>query len=583
MYLRHTTIEKDGKRHTYWRLVRSVRVGKKVRQETVTTLGELDEEGRVQARGLWQRLSGATGEQLNFFTEVVETPVAMKLSGLRLERGRRFGDVWLGWRLWRGLKLDEWLDEHLEEGREQVPWATMSAILVLGRLCEPSSELHIAEDWYRRTALEDLLGIPVVKVNENRLYRALDQILPHKDALCGHLKQRLGELFPIEYDLLLYDVTSTYFEGAAEANSLAERGYSRDHRSDCKQVCIALVVTREGLPLTYEVFAGNTADVTTVEKVVKSVEAKYGKANRIWVMDRGMASEKNLVFLQKRESQYVMGTAKSLLRKFETELREGSWEEVEAGIKVKRCPRPAQGETFLLCRSQARREKERAIQARFARRILSGLRSLKRRLDRASKPVGRDEVQRQIGRLLGGNSRAAQGFDVRLEAASDRAAGMALVWSRRLAWWRWSRLSAGVYLLRSNVTDLPGPMFWRTYLQLTEAENAFRLQKTDLRLRPIWHQRADRVQAHILVCFLAYLLYKTLEQWTNRAGLGKSPKTILEEFARIQSTDVILPTLDGRELRIRCVVKPDPGQSILIQRLGLEIPQRLRIPPTVGM
>src|SRR3972149_4652334 len=426
MYLRHTTIEKDGKRHTYWRLVRSVRVGKKVRQETVTTLGELDGEGR-------------------------------------------------------GLKLDEWLDEHLEEGREQVPWATMSAILVLGRLCEPSSELHIAEDWYRRTALEDLLGIPVVKVNENRLYRALDQILPHKDALCGHLKQRLGELFPIEYDLLLYDVTSTYFEGAAEANSLAERGYSRDHRSDCKQVCIALVVTREGLPLTYEVFAGNTADVTTVEKVVKSVEAKYGKANRIWVMDRGMASEKNLVFLQKRESQYVMGTAKSLLRKFETELREGSWEEVEAGIKVKRCPRPAPGGTFLLCRSQARREKERAIQVRVARGILSGLRSLKRRLDRASKPVGRDEVQRQIGRLLGGNSRAAQGFDVRLEAASDRAAGMAL------AWWRWSRLSAGVYLLRSNVTDLPGPMFWRTYLQLTEAVNAFRLQKTDLSLRPIWH------------------------------------------------------------------------------------------------
>jgi hypothetical protein len=584
MYLRHTTIEKDGKSHTYWRLVRSVRVGKKVRQETVAMLGELDAEGRVEARALSQLLVGSRGEQLDMFDPpVAERPVAVKLSGLELERGRRFGDVWLGWQLWRGLKLDEWLEAHLPVGREQVSWATMSAILVLARLLEPSSELHIAEDWYRRTALEDLLGVAAEKVNEQRLYRALDRILPYKDELCQHLKQRLGELFELEYDLLLYDMTSSYFEGLAEANPLARRGYSRDHRPDCKQVCIALVVTREGLPLAYEVFAGNMADVKTVKKIVQTVEAKYGKAQRIWVMDRGMISEANLAFLRKRKSQYVVGTAKSMLRRFAAELGSRCWTEVEPGIEVQLCLRPAAQEAFLLCRSQARREKERSMRGLFARRIRRGLRSLERRLARSAKPVQREAVERQIGRLLGRNSRAAAGFQVQIQPSPDRPAGIALSWSRQLKWWRWARRSAGVYLLRSNVMDLSAPLFWKTYMQLTDAENAFRVQKSDLRLRPIWHQKARRVQAHVLVCFLAYLLYKTLEQWQSRAGLGKSPRTVLEEFARIQSTDVILPTVDGRSLRIRCVVQPDRAQSILIQRLGLQLPHRLRIPSTIKM
>jgi len=584
MYLRHTTIEKDGKTHTYWRLVRSVRRGKKVRQEIVALLGELDAEGRVQARALSQVLTGSQGEQLKMFeSSVADRPVAVKLSGLELERGRRFGDVWLGWQLWRSLKLDEWMEAHLPVGREQVGWAAMSAILVLARLCEPSSELHIAEDWYRGTALEDLLGVPVEKVNQQRLYRALDQILPHKEALCQHLKQRLGELFALEYDLLLYDMTSSYFEGLAEANPLAQRGYSRDHRADCKQVCLALVVTREGLPLAYEVFAGNMADVKTVKKIVQSVEAKYGQARRIWVMDRGMVSEENLAFLRRRGSQYVVGTPKSMLRHFETELRTRGWTEVEPGVEVQLCARPAGNETFLLCRSQARRDKERAIHALFARRIRRGLQSLERRLARAAKPVKRDDVARQIGRLLGRNCRAAAGFKVEIQEAPHSPAGLTVIGSRQDKWWRWARLSAGVYLLRSNVLDLSAERFWKTYIQLTDAENAFRLQKSDLGLRPIWHQKAPRVRAHILVCFLAFLLYKTLEQWQNQAGLGKSPRTLMQELARIQSTDVILPTVDGRQLRIRCVVQPDPAQSILIQRLGLELPRRLRIPATIKM
>jgi hypothetical protein len=282
MYLRHTTVNKDGKTHSYWRLVRSVRRGRKVFQETVAHLGELDAQGRARARRLALEITGAC-EQCDLFEAAAPAgePIAV-----RLERARRFGDVWLGWRLWCALGLDRFCAARMGEGRERVPWATMAAILVIARLCEPSSELHIAEDWYRRTALADLLGAPEERVNDDRLYRALDQLLPHKQALEAHLKQRLGELFTLDYDLLLYDVTSTYFEGDAAANPLARRGHSRDHRGDCKQVCIGLVVTREGIPLGYEVFAGNRTDVTTVEEIIGTMEARYGQANRVWVMDR---------------------------------------------------------------------------------------------------------------------------------------------------------------------------------------------------------------------------------------------------------------------------------------------------------
>ena len=278
MYLRHTTVRKDGKTHSYWRLVRSVRRGRKVVQETVAQLGELDAQGRARARTLALRLTGRD-EQYELFEAPAgrSEPVAVRLDQIRLERARRFGDVWLAWRLWRALALDRFCSEHLVEGREQVPWSAMAAILVIARLCEPASELHIAEDWYRRTALDDLLGVPAERINDDRLYRALDRLLPHKRALEVHLKERLGALFELDYELLLYDVTSTYFEGQAEGNALARRGYSRDHRPDCKQVCIGLVVTRDGVPLGYEVFAGNRTDVTTVEEIVTTMERRYGQ------------------------------------------------------------------------------------------------------------------------------------------------------------------------------------------------------------------------------------------------------------------------------------------------------------------
>ena len=304
MYLRHSRVRKNGRTHTYWRLVRSVRRNGKVVQETVAQLGELDAEGRAKAKALARQITGR-GDQRELFEQAGPTgAVAVELGRIRLERGRAFGDVWLGWTLWRALRLDVLCEELLGAGREVVPWSKMAAVLVLARLCEPSSELHIAEDWYRRTALEDLFDLPAAQVNATRLYRALDQLLPRKVEMEQHLRKRLGELFTLEYDLLLYDVTSTYFEGLAEGNPLARRGHSRDHRPDCKQVCIALVVTREGMPLGYEVFAGNRVDVTTVEEIVETMEGRYGLADRIWVMDRGMASADNIEWLQQTGRRY---------------------------------------------------------------------------------------------------------------------------------------------------------------------------------------------------------------------------------------------------------------------------------------
>jgi transposase len=582
MYLRHSTVCKDGKTHTYWRLVRSVRHGRRVVQETVAHLGELDGEGRARARSLALKITGR-GEQHELFEPraAASEAVAVRLEGIRLERGRRFGDVWLGWTLWRALGLEQFCAEQLPAGRERVAWATMAAILVMARLCEPSSELHIAEDWYRRTALEDLLGVPAARVNDDRLYRALDRLLPHKRALEEHLKRRLGELFALDYELLLYDVTSTYFEGQAKANPLAQRGHSRDHRPDCKQVCIGLVVTRAGMPLGYEVFAGNRTDVTTVEEIVGTMETRYGKAQRVWVMDRGMTSAENLAWLARGGRRYLIGASKAELKRLAPALADGrDWQQVREGIEAKLCPGPEGSETFLLVRSAERQQKEQAMHARFCARIEQGLARLQGRIERARSPLDPSATERQIGRLLGRNSRAAGRYAIHLVAAPSLPARLRLQWSARPEWDDWARHSEGCYVLRTNVLDWTPEELWRTYIQLSEAEAAFRIHKSELSIRPIWHQRDDRVLAHILVCFLAYVLWKTLEQWQSRAGLGNSPRTLLEELGRIHSTDVVLPTAGApqRELRLRCVVRPDRAQAALLDRLGLRLPERLRIP-----
>jgi transposase len=432
----------------------------------------------------------------------------------------------------------------------------------------------LAEHLYERTALEDLLGIPAEKVNEDRLYRTLDALLPHKADLEEHLKERLGELFALDYDLLLYDVTSTYFEGEAKGNPLAQRGYSRDRRGDCKQVCIALIVSRCGMPLGYEVFAGNRSDVTTVEEIVEKIEAAYGRANRIWAMDRGMVSEENVEFLQEGGRRYILGTPKGMLKRFERELLAEDWECIREGLEVKLCASPNGEERFILCRSDQRREKEKAIHARFEKRIEEGLCRLRESCERRKQNP--QLIERRVGRLLERNSRAAGLFEVTVEG-SAKAGGARLKWRKVEVWRRWAELSEGCYLLRTNVKDWTAEELWKAYIQLTEAEAAFRIQKSDLRIRPIWHQRPERVEAHILVCFLAYVLWKTLAQECQRAGLGDEPRKVLDELKAIQLVDVVLPTKKGVELRRRCVTRPTQHQVILLQRLGLHLPSNLKI------
>jgi transposase len=577
MYLRHTTIRKDGKVHRYWRLVRSVRVGRRVIQQTVAQLGELDEHGRIAARAFARRLIGAPEQTALFDDGSEHLTVPVRLKGIRIEHSRQFGDVYLALALWRGIGLEELCRQLLPAGQERIAWAKMAAVLVAARFCEPSSELHIAEDWYRRTALCDLLQLGDEEVNKDRLYRGLDHLLVHKAALEAHLTKRCGELFARQNEVLLYDVTSTYFEGQAEANPQAQRGYSRDHRPDCKQVCIALVVTFDGFPLGYEVFAGNTHDSRTLQTIVITMEARHGLLGRVWITDRGMASAENLAWLRQTGRRYIIGAPKSELKKFASALAAtDGWRTVHEGVEVKLARHPETSETVILCRSADRRSKEHAMHDKFSRRIEAALERLAARIARSKKRLDPATLNRQIGRILQQNQRAAARFAVEL-APDPCPAGLRLCIAYNAAFDDWAALSEGAYLLRSNITDWSDRQLWKAYIQLTQAEAAFRIQKDQLNLRPIWHQREDRVQAHFLVCFLAFVLWKSLEIWQQRAGLGNSPRTILEELARIQSHDVVLPTATHGQVRLRCVTQPDPAQAVLLNRLGIVLPKRMRI------
>ena len=542
---------KNGTRHAYWALVESHRTATGPRQRVVAWLGKLDEAGRLGvqqaadvARKSIEPVSAAErmpplGRQIRFeFDDDVAAAeprwVEVNAGGVRVENLRQFGGPWLALHLIRTLHLDTFLDKVIPEGREHVPWDVTSLILIIARLLEPSSELYIAEQWFAKTALPDLLGVAEASVDDNRLYRALDHLLPHKEALEVHLKNRLGELFELEYDLLLYDVTSTYFEGAADF-PLAQRGYSRDQRSDCKQVCIGLVVSRCGMPLGYQVFAGNTADVTTVEHVVETMERRYGKSNRIWVMDRGMVSEDNIEFLREGGRRYIVGTPKSMLKKFEQEILKEDWHSIRDGLEVKIVPWPksddddhdtstsesdSSPERFILCRSRERSKKEEGITQRFEKKIEESLTKMKTRCEKQKRDAMK--VEREIGKMLGKNSRAAKLFSVKVTTTEEN--GARIEWSKVEATRDWTTLSAGCYLLRTNVADWSDEELWKAYIQLTEAEAAFRIHKSDLSIRPIWHTKEERVLAHIFVCFLAYVLWKTLGQLCDKAGLGSEPR-----------------------------------------------------------
>jgi len=587
MFLKRLERQKNGKRHTYWALVESLRTAKGSRQRVVAYLGELRDSEQNGWAHLCNRLRPEERPESSLFDPphyddpTDDEPVLVKLKDVRLERLRDFGDVWLALGLWRLLELDTRLSREMAAGDEEVPWPWVAAILTIARFCEPSSELHIADTWYRRTALEDLLGVPAERIHTTRLYEGLDALLPHKEAIEKHLKARLGDLFDLKYDLLLYDITSTYFEGQCLGNPMAKRGYSRDNRPDCVQVCIGLVVTTEGIPLGYEVFEGNTSDSKTVERIVEAMEKKYGRADRIWVMDRGMVSEANLKFLRNRGGSYIVGTPKAMLRRFEKHLAKKDWHEVHAGVEVKLVPGPDGAETFILAQSADRRAKEKAMHERFVQRWEAALKKL-----RAAAESGRLKdpavAHARLGRLRERYWRAAGAFDVTIAPVPEPAGKvrLSITWTSNARWMEWAALSEGCYVLRTNLTDTDPATLWKRYIQLTEAEWAFRIEKDELKIRPIWHQNEDRVKAHILVCFLAYVLWKALGQWMKHSGLGQAPRTLLEDFAKIKSGDVVLAArrADGPErlIRLRCVTTPDAAQKVLLNRLGLKLPKRLR-------
>ncbi len=569
MYLRRCYRRKDGKRHAYWALVESYRTARGPRQRVVAYLGELDARGRVAVQA--QAAGTAHVRQQSLEAEPEPQWVEVDLQRVRVERSREFGGPWLGLTLLQRLDLRRVLDDALPPGREAISWSAMALVLVLGRLCVPSSELQLAAHGVAASAVPELLGVPLEKINEDRLYRALDRVLPHKALLEQHLKERLGVLFALEYDLLLYDVTSVYFEGEAARNPQAQRGYSRDHRPDCKQVNLALVVTREGVPLGYEVFAGNRNDVTTLEEIIATMEARYGTAERIWVLDRGMISEENVTFLKQAGRRYIVGTPKALLRRFEHDLAAESWQQVRASVEARLVPAPGGDEVFILCRSRQRREKEQAIHQRFARRIEEGLRAIAASCHRRPQPAV--VIAQRVGRFLGQNSRAAGLFQVQIDTDAHGAAQVR--WTTSETWRQWAHLSEGCYVLRSNLIQWSAEELWTAYIHLTDAETAFRIQKSDLQIRPIWHQKELRVQAHILVCFLAYVLWKTLARLCHAAGLGQEPRKVFQELRQIRLVDVVLPTRTGLEIRKRCVTRPTEHQAILLQRLGLRLPSHL--------
>lgn len=591
MFLRRNRRTVDGETYDYWTLVKTVRTARGPRQQVVATLGKepgLDTNSRhgwedvadlLEGRGP-APVQGRLGEPLP-----APRPqwAQVDLRGVRVERVRDFGEVYLALSLWRRLGLHTLLGELIAPGAERVPWELTACILTVARFCGQQSELEVAERWYADSALEDLLGVPFSRINDARLYRGLDRLHAHKDALCAHLHERYRSWFGVEFEFLLYDVTSTYFEGQAGRNKKAARGYSRDQRPDCKQVNIGLVCTPEGLPIGYEVFAGNTADVTTVEAMVELMEAKYGRPKRIWVMDRGMVSEDNIDFLRARGARYLVGTPKSQLKTFEAALlEEQDWTEVQPGVEAKLVAHPdGDGtEQYVLCRSSARREKERAMLERQRQRLRAQLDQTHQSLQRRpAKDPGK--IERRIGRWLGRFPAAERLLEVRVER-DEQGRACALKITGRDDRNAWAAHAHGAYLLRTNCTETDPAKLWRWYIQLTQAEDCFRISKSDLSLRPVFHQKTARVEAHILVCFLTLSLWRTLEMWMRGKGLGDCARQLLKEVATVRSMDLVLPVREPtgeatRDLRLRVVARPDRPVAELLHRLGLDLPSAPKI------
>jgi transposase len=592
VFLRSHERKKDGKDHTYWSLVETVRTRDGPRQRTLCYLGELN--GSAQAR--WLKTievfnEQGEAEQLKLFPPHVEPPTddppvaRVLVHRVRVERPRQFGAGWLGWELWKRLALDRFFESLLDGEPCDVPWSRVATVLAINRLCAPGSELAIEQRWYPSTALEDLLEIEEGKINDTRLYRCLDRILPHKTELERHLQERYGELFGAEFDVLLYDLTSTYVEGAAEKNPMMRRGYSRDHRPDCEQMVIALIVNHAGFPFSYETFDGNRADVTTMETILRMVERKYGKARRIWVMDRGIVSEANLEAIRRREGKYLVGTPRSQMKQFEAELLKDNWVQVRAEVEVKQVTIPGGEETYILCRTAGRKEKEQAIRNRFSTRMEGALERLAKTIE-TGRLKDRNKMERRLGRIQASHPQVNDLYEVELR---DTAQGVRLHWAMKKDRGNWRELREGAYLLRTNLKANSAEELWSQYMQLTEAEATFRALKSELSIRPLFHQKEPRVKAHVMVAFLGYALWVTLKHLLKRrpaiapqpsaSGVNNvqplSPMKALALLSTLQSVDVVLPTTEGREIRLRRITEPTDEQTSLLHQLRLTLPERL--------
>ena len=590
MFLRQHQRSKDGKDHTYWSLVETVRTADGPRQKTLCYLGELN--GSAQAR--WLRTVEVFNEQgeaqqLKLFPSHVEPPAddpqvaRVLLDKVRLERTRQFGACYLGLELWKRLQLDRFFEQAVDGEPADVPWSRVAALLAINRLCAPGSELAMEQRWYPSTALDDLLKIEEGKINDTRLYRCLDRILPHKTKLEKHLKDRYGALFGAEFDVLLYDLTSTYVEGAAENNPMMRRGYSRDHRSDCAQMVIALIVNNEGFPFSYETFDGNRADVSTMETILRMVERKYGRARRIWVFDRGIVSEENLAAIRKRDGQYLTGTPRSQMKQFAAELLQQDWTRVRPEVEVKKVAIAEGEETYILCRTAGRKEKEKAIRNRFSNSMETALKGLEKAIA-TGRLKDRNKMERRLGGIQARHPQVNDLYDLDLR---DTAEGVRLFWQIREDRKNWRESREGAYLLRTNLQAETAEQLWSKYMQLTEAEASFRALKSELSIRPIFHQLEPRVKAHVMVAFLGYALWVTLKHLLKRrpamapkpsaSGVDNappmSPMRALALLSTLQSADVVLPTTDGREIRLRRIAEPTPEQKSLLHQLGISLPR----------
>jgi transposase len=581
MFLKCSTRKKDGKEHRSWSIVESRRIGRAVVQRHVLYLGEINDSQRAAWQKSIEVFDEAQGQprQCALFPED-RTPAAsdasavqVRLNELQLARPRTWGACWLGDQLWRELELDTFFAARLGRSREGTDWEKVLRVLTLYRLLSPGSEWRLHRHWFATTALADLLGVNERHAQDDTLDRGLDGLLEHKDELFAHLRGRWSDLFGAKFDVLLYDLTSTYFECDVPADETDPRrfGYSRDKRPDCVQVIVALVVTPEGLPLAYEMFPGNTADKTTLRDMLARIQKRHGQAERIWVMDRGIPTEAVLEELRQQDSQvsYLVGTPKGRLTKLEKELSEQPWQEVRPQLRVKLLPQ--EGEVYVLAESGARIHKERAMRRRKLRALWQRLGEIH------TQDLTRDQ---RIEKLGAARDRAGRAVAALVQTTVDSEGQLTYTLDR--AKLRTVRQREGRYLLRTNLSADNPEMLWRCYMQLVFVEEAFRTLKGDLGLRPIHHHKPERIEAHLFVAFLAYCLSITLRQRLKAQAGGLMPRVVFEKLATLQLLDVRVPTTDHRELLLVRRTEPERDVALLLARLNLTLPPQPppRIRPT---